>query len=146
MARKPTGNPTGRPYREYDQKSFERLCHVHCPVDEIEFIMHTDQRTLDAWCQRTYGEDLSTTYKRFSSTGKSSIRINQFHLSKTNAGMAIWLGKILLGQKDPDQEETKKYSQGIYENIKKILIDKQNDNSDTISKASSEPSGGDSPL
>lgn len=107
MPRKPTGKPTGRPPREYDQKTFEGLCHVWCTWEEIENILRCDRRSLDAWCKRTYfheetGECLSfaEVYKRFADGGKASLRRNQLHLSKTNAAMAIWLGKQKLGQKD----------------------------------------------
>ena len=43
---------------------------------------------------------LYQAYKRFSDGGKASLRRNQLHLSKTNAAMAIWLGKQKLDQKD----------------------------------------------
>jgi len=35
MGRKPTGRPTGRPPKEYDQKLFEELCHIWCTREEI---------------------------------------------------------------------------------------------------------------
>jgi len=105
MARKPTGKPTGRPPRDFDKKIFEGLCHVQCTVNEIEAILHADQRTIDSWCNREYGEDFNTVYKRFAEGGKASVRRNQINLSKTNSSMAIWLGKILLGQRDPQEED-----------------------------------------
>lgn len=86
--------------KEYDEKLFQNLCHVQCTVDEIEFILSTDQRTIDKWCKRKYNENFSTIYKRFSMGGKASLRRYQFNLAKTNASMAIWLGKQWLGQKD----------------------------------------------
>ena len=33
-----------------------------------------------------------------------SLRRYQFNLAKTNAGMAIWLGKQMLGQKEPSYD------------------------------------------
>lgn len=91
---------TGRPLREFDKKVFEGLCHIHCTVDEIEKIFHTDQRTLDKWCQREYDEHFSTIYKMFQSDGKASVRRYQFEHCKKNPGMAMFLGKVLLGQVD----------------------------------------------
>lgn len=38
--------------------------------------------------------------------GKMSLRRHQFELSKTNATMAIWLGKQYLGQKDDIKLDT----------------------------------------
>lgn len=100
MARKPTGKPTGRPPKQLDQKTFENLCFIWCTVEEMENILEANRDTISAWCQRTYGENFSSVYKRFSDGGKASLRRNQLHLSKTNAAMAIWLGKQWLNQKD----------------------------------------------
>jgi len=95
---------TGRPPREFDKKTFEGLCHVQCTVNEIEAILHADQRSIDYWCQREYNESFNTVYKRYAEGGKASVRRNQLALSKTNASMAIWLGKVLLGQRDQEKE------------------------------------------
>ncbi len=100
MARKPTGKPNGRPPRDYDPKVFEGLCLVWCTNDEICSIFRCDIRSVDAWCKRHYGESFNDSYKRFSAGGYASLRRNQFNLSKTNAAMAIWLGKQKLGQKE----------------------------------------------
>ncbi len=91
---------TGRPLREFDKKIFEGLCHIHCTVDEIEKIFHTDQRVIDRWCQREYGEPFATVYKMYQSDGKASVRRHQFEHCKKNASMAMFLGKVLLGQVD----------------------------------------------
>lgn len=137
MANKSSKKPgkSGRPNREFDPITLERLCHVHCPIDEIEFILHTDQRVLNSWCQRHYGEDFNTVYKRYQASGKSSIRINQFALSKTSAAMAIWLGKILLGQRDPTEESSTKKIVGALEQIERLIV-VNNDNTDFIQQAS----------
>lgn len=104
MARKPTGKPTGRPPKEFDQKLFESLCQVWCTTEEMENILQADRNTISAWCERTYKEPFSAVYKRFSDGGKASLRRNQLQLSKKNAAMAIWLGKQKLGQRDIPQE------------------------------------------
>lgn len=107
MARKPTGNPTGRPPKEFNKQIFENLCQIQCTVNELEAVLQSDQRTIDNWCKREYGDSFSTIYKRFAECGKPSLRRFQWNLAKTNASMAIWLGKIHLGQKDPDKEDAK---------------------------------------
>lgn len=104
IARKPTGKPTGRPPKEFDQKVFESLCQVWCTWEEMENILQADRNTISGWCKRTYGEPFSAVYKRFSDGGKASLRRNQLQLSKKNATMAIWLGKQKLGQRDIPQE------------------------------------------
>lgn len=100
MARKPTGRPNGRPPREFDQKTFEGLCHVWCTWEEMENILCCNRDTLDKWCNRTYGEGFREIYNKFADGGKASLRRMQLNLAKTNAGMAIWLGKQKLGQHD----------------------------------------------
>lgn len=100
MARKPTGNPNGRPLTKIDKSEFEGCCKILCTKDEICDIFGIDEKTLTAWCKRTYRAGFSDVYKRFSSDGKKSLRRYQFELAEKNPTMAIWLGKNLLGQKD----------------------------------------------
>jgi len=105
----------GRPHREYDSKTFEGLCHVQCTVNEIEAVLRTDQRTLDTWCQKHYGETFSTCYKKFAEGGKASLRRDQFKLARTNASVNIWLSKQFLGQKDnPTIEEVMDSKLGLF--------------------------------
>ena len=93
-------NPEGRPPKEIDWEMFEQLCALQCTQDEMSGFLHVCGETLSNRVQQHYGEDYSTIYKRFSETGKCSLRRNQFVLSKTNAAIAIWLGKQWLGQKE----------------------------------------------
>lgn len=103
MARKPTGNPTGRPIKEVDWTSFEKLCGLHCTQSEIASFLQIHHETLIYKVEEKYGESFSSVYKRFQEGGKCSLRRNQFAMSATNASMAIWLGKQYLGQKDHEQ-------------------------------------------
>ena len=104
MARKPTGNPNGRPRKEIDKKLFEELCNIHCTEEEITQILNVAPDTLIDWCKRTYGETFSKAYKRLSAGGKMSLRRSQFRIAETNPTMAIWLGKQYLGQKDISED------------------------------------------
>ena len=103
MPRKPTGNPNGRPLTEIDNREFEGCCKILCTKDEICDIFSIDEKTLTAWCEREYGMGFSDTYKKLSANGKKSLRRKQFELADTNATMAIWLGKNILGQRDEVQ-------------------------------------------
>lgn len=100
MPRKPTGKPNGRPLTEIDKREFEGCCKILCTKDEICDIFSIDEKTLTAWCEREYGMGFSDTYKKLSANGKKSLRRKQFELADTNATMAIWLGKNILGQRD----------------------------------------------
>jgi hypothetical protein len=122
MPRKPTGKPTGRPVRDFDKAVFEELCHINCTMSEIEKIFHTQDDVLKRWCERTYGASLQEIYHRYSDGGKASIRRNQIKLSATNGSVAIWLGKCLLGQRDPQEADNTQRIVGALENIRRLEI------------------------
>lgn len=91
---------TGRPRKEIDQKIFENLCGIQCTESEICSVFECCEDTLNAWCKRTYNATFSDTYKEKRQVGKVSLRRMQFRLAEKNAGMAIWLGKQYLDQRD----------------------------------------------
>lgn len=91
-----------RPQKPINWEHFEQLCALQCTQSEMSSILHVDEETLSNRVKEHYEVDsYSLVYKRFAETGKCSLRRNQFVLSKRNASVAIWLGKIWLGQKDP---------------------------------------------
>ena len=106
MARKPTGEPVGRPPLQVDWNTFEMLCSLMCTHTEIASYLKMHLETLRNKVEDKYGEDFAAVYKKYSDTGKCSLRRNQFVLSKKNAAMAIWLGKQWLGQKDHDESRS----------------------------------------
>src|SRR6202158_607622 len=107
MGRKPTGKPVGRPQKPIDWTQFEQLCALQCTQSEIASMLKISIETLAQRVKSNYGAEYLEIYKRFQESGKCSLRRNQFVISKKNATMAIWLGKIWLGQKDPGMDETK---------------------------------------
>jgi hypothetical protein len=107
MPRKPSGRPVGRPEKPIDWQQFEQLCALQCTQSEVGSMLKIGKEALSRRVNEHYGEDYVSVYKRFSENGKCSLRRNQFVLSKKNASLAIWLGKIWLGQKDPGIDETK---------------------------------------
>ena len=90
--------------KEIDQKQFENLCGLQCTLEEICGWFDVTDKTLNAWCKRTYGENFSEVFKQKRGAGKISLRRNQWKLAEKNANMAIWLGKQYLGQKDNPEE------------------------------------------
>lgn len=95
----------GRPRKEIDQKSFESLCGLQCTLEEICGFFDVSDKTLDAWCKRTYKACFSEVFRQKRGTGKISLRRSQFRLAEKNANMAIWLGKQYLGQKDSPSDD-----------------------------------------
>ncbi len=97
----------GRPEKPISWDQFEQLCALQCTQSEIANMFHVDVDTICNRVKKNYLAPYSDIYKRFSESGKCSLRRNQFVISKKNATMAIWLGKIWLGQKDPALDESK---------------------------------------
>lgn len=104
MARKPSGKPTGAPKVKIIWKRFEDLCECQCTQEEIAGKLGIARDTLIRRVKQEYGEDYKTVYKRFSSVGLGSLRSYQFAQAKTNTSMAIFLGKVLLKQKEDDAQ------------------------------------------
>ena len=109
----------GRPKIQINQIEFEKLCGLQCTEEEIAGFFDCSIDTICNWCKEIYGETFSDTYKKKSVLGKISLRRNQFKIAQTNASMAIFLGKNLLGQKDILEQEDKDLSK-VKELLSKI--------------------------
>lgn len=90
-----------RPRKEIDQKQFENLCGLQCTKEEICGFLEVSEKTLNAWCRRTYKQSFSLVFQQKRGKGKISLRRSQFRLAEENAAMAIWLGKQYLNQREP---------------------------------------------
>lgn len=94
-------NRGGRPRKEIDRITFEKLCEIQCTLTEIAGVLRVSEDTVERWCERTYELGFAECFKKFSAAGKTSLRRQQFELAKKgNATMLIWLGKQYLGQTD----------------------------------------------
>lgn len=105
MARKPTGNPNGRPRKEIDKKDFESLLHIQCTLKEITAFFDVklggcSEDTIERWCKREYGESFADVSAKKREYGKISIRRAQFDMMYKNPTALIWASKQYLGQKD----------------------------------------------
>lgn len=104
----------GRPPAEFDKKEFMNLVGLGCTQEEISWWFRDETGkpanidTLSRWCLRTFGENFQEYYKKNGGMAmKISLRKNQLKLSEKNAGMAIFLGKNYLGQKDYFESDNK---------------------------------------
>lgn len=95
-----------RPRKEINREEFRKLCVLQCTEEEIAGWFECSVDTIERWCKREYHETFAEIYKRYSADGKTSLRRYQFALAKTNATMAIWLGKQWLGQRDDFTQAT----------------------------------------
>jgi len=105
----------GRPRKEIDPEVFEGLCRIQCTLQEIASWFKCSEDTIERWCKRTYKQTFAEAYKKYSASGKISLRRAQLKLAEKNATMAIWLGKQYLGQKDDDRMST--VSNGVLESL-----------------------------
>ena len=85
---------------QIDWRQFEELCKIQCKQGEICAVLDIDHKTLTKHVKLYYKKEFSQVYKEKAEFGKASLRRIQFKLAQTNAAMAIFLGKNLLGQKD----------------------------------------------
>ena len=93
----------GRPRKEIDSDQFEKLCGLQCTLAEIAGWFGCSEDTIERWCKRTYTAGFADAFKRFSQSGKISLRRFQFKIAEKNAAMAIFLGKNYLGQSDRNE-------------------------------------------
>lgn len=91
----------GRPRKEIDKDTFEKLCGLFCTEEEIAAVFKCDVRTIERWCQRTYKKTFVDVYKKYTENGRASLRRLQFLAAqKGSVPMLIFLGKNYLGQSD----------------------------------------------
>lgn len=108
------------------QKQFESMCQIQCTQEEICSILDVDHKTLDRWCNSTYGKKFSQIFQEKRQGGKCSLRRKQWKLADTNATMAIFLGKQYLGQKD-QIEENHSFNNGVLTDLLGALKDAKKD-------------------
>ena len=86
--------PAGRPKKEIDYATVEKLANIQCTQEEIASFLGISTRTL----QRD--EQFMELFNKGRESGKMSLRRIQWKHAEKSASMAIWLGKQYLGQKD----------------------------------------------
>lgn len=117
---------TGRPRKVIKQEQFEAMCQIQATQEEITLVLGVTDKTLNAWCRRTYGKRFSDVFREKRCAGKISLRRKQWKLADRSAAMAIFLGKQFLGQTDKTEMEVSAEVQnplrGIStEDIKKLI-------------------------
>ena len=103
----------GRPKKEIDYISVEKLANIQCTQEEIANFLGLSVRTL----QRD--EEFCRIYKKGQDNGKMSLRRMQWKLAEKSYAMAIFLGKQYLGQKDIVENQIT--NNGILDDLKEAL-------------------------
>lgn len=86
--------PAGRPKKEIDYTTAEKLANIQCTQEEIASFLGVSVRTL----QRD--EKFIELFNNGREKGKASLRRIQWKHAEKSSAMAIFLGKQYLGQKD----------------------------------------------
>ena len=89
-----------RPRKEIDKKNFEGLCAIQCTQEEICQFFNVTDKTLTAWCRRTYGAGLSEVFAQKRGIGRISLRRAGFEMAKKNPAVHIFYAKNFLGMTD----------------------------------------------
>ena len=121
-----------RPRKEIDQEQFEHLCGLQCTKEEICSFFEVSEKTLNAWCKRTYRQGFSLVFQQKRGRGKISLRRSQFRLAGENAAMAIWLGKQYLGQREPGSKLDDKSEDGAENNLLAAILDAEEVDTDDL--------------
>jgi hypothetical protein len=107
---------TGRPKTKIDLDQAEKLGMLQCTYKECSAWLGIAESTLKSH------KEFSAAFKKGKEKGKLSLRRSQFKLAEKNAGMAIWLGKNYLGQKDPDKDIIQQEDQDeLFNKLKEVL-------------------------
>lgn len=97
----------GRPSIEISQNEFEKLCSLHCTLEEIAGWFKCSEDTIERWAKRTYSVNFAEIYKKHAGKGKISLRRKMFEIALNgNVGMLVWLSKQHLGMTDRIEEKT----------------------------------------
>ena len=105
--------PAGRPKKEINYETVEKLANIQCTQDEIASFLGISTRTF----QRD--EQFMELFNRGRENGKMSLRRIQWKHAEKSVPMAIWLGKQYLGQRDK-VEYTDDGMKAINDNINNI--------------------------
>ena len=91
----------GRKAAQIDLGELEKLCSMHCSDDELAAWFGVSVRTIQ---NRRRQPKFARVMYRGKARGCLNVRRAQLRLLEAdNAAMAIWLGKIVLGQRDTMQ-------------------------------------------
>jgi hypothetical protein len=102
-----------RPRKPIDEDQVERLASLHCTTQEIATVFDCSTDTIE--------RRFAATLAKGRAEGKISLRRAQFRAAlKGNVTMQIWLGKQLLGQKEPESDSASKPSADSLEQARQV--------------------------
>lgn len=115
----------GRPKKEIDYNTVEKLASIQCTEAEIASILDISIRTL----QRD--KEFCRIYKKGIEYGKMSLRRKQWKLAEKYPAMAIFLGKQYLGQTDKVETTIATIDDSLRNEIEDFLNDDETEDNIT---------------
>lgn len=115
----------GRPKKEIDYSTVEKLAYIHCTQEEIASVLGVSTKTL----QRD--AEFCRLYKKGMDEGRMSLRRTQFKLAERNPAMAIFLGKQYLGQTDKVETTIASIDDSLRNEIEDFLNDDETEDNIT---------------
>ena len=100
---KKNGRPEKIPDNEATRKTLEDLGKIQATDYECAAFLGVHKVTFCRWKKRHPGAADALEFSR--TDGVISLRRTQFHLAKTNAQVAIHLGKVYLGQSEKQEHQ-----------------------------------------
>ena len=95
----------GRPKIEIDWDQFNKLCSLHCTLEEIAGFFDCSADTIERRVKDKYDITFAEQYVKKSAKGKISLRRKQREVAEAgNVTMLIWLGKQYLKQSDKNEQ------------------------------------------
>src|ERR1051326_6766439 len=91
-----------RPPPQPNVTELEKLGMLQCTYEEVAAWFNTTKQTI---VTKMKMPEYREAFERGQGKGRVSLRRTQFRLAEKSAGMAIWLGKQVLGQKDVQVHE-----------------------------------------
>ena len=102
----PPKRKVGRPHKVIDEQLLLQLASIQCTYEELAAAFDCDRDTLR--------DNYSAIIEKGRENGRKSLRRLQFEHAKKSWGMALFLGKIYLGQKEAITDGTQ-YSKIVVE-------------------------------
>lgn len=103
----PSPYKPGRKEKSISWEKFEAGCALLATQEEIAGLLGITPHELSKRAQAHYGKSMKEIYESFSHQARMGIRRSQIKLARRNAAMAIWLGKVILGQRENESKDSK---------------------------------------
>ena len=112
----------GPEYKPIDWDQFDKLVSMQATQPEVAAFFNVSVDTLENACVRERGVKLSEIWDKRTLSGRIRLRKIQFDIAESgNAAMAIFLGKVMLGQSDQPKPIETKPLQDLTPKIKTFL-------------------------